>query len=124
MDESQKVIEALLSSRYGLRPYDPAVNKPQDVGLGGPSTEYLATANDPYGQPFNYPQIWYDMNGNPHLLEGDAAYNQAVDYEVNSGVRFPRYDTMGAAETFAQNRSIVGGAEKFKLGSILGTAGY
>ncbi len=122
--ETQDLLNAMQQVRYGLRPYDPAVNQAQDVGLGGPSTEYLATGEDPYGQAFNYPTIWWDMSGNPVLLNGDQAYNQAVDYEVNSGVRFPRYDSIGQAETFAQHRSIMGGGDVKKLGSILGTSGY
>lgn len=123
-EETQAIINAMNLVRYGPRPFDPAVNTPQDVGLGGLSTEYLATSEDPYGQPFNYPQIWYDMYGQPHLMSEQDAYNQAVNYELASGERFPRYDTVGQASVAAENRSMMGGAAKGKLGSILNVAGY
>lgn len=120
----QDLINAINRVRFGLKPYDPNVNVAQDIGLGGPSTEYLATADDPYGAAFNYPTIWWDMMGNPQLLDGDQAYNQAIQYEVDSGVRFPRYESQGQAETFAQNRSLMGGGDVAPLGSILGVSGY
>lgn len=122
--DTQALLDAINFTRFGYRPYDPSVNKPRDIGLGGPSTEYLATENDPYGAAMNYPQIWWDMYGNPRLLDPQQSYNQAISYELASGERFPRYSSTGQAEFAAQNRSALGGAENFKLGSILGVSGY
>ena len=48
-----RIIEALMrQGNFGLAPYDRSKNKPVDMGLGGLSTEYLATE--------------YDANGNDH----------------------------------------------------------
>lgn len=104
------VVQALTSSQYGMRPFDPAVDKPQDVGLGGPSTEYLTGATDPWGNEFNYPRIWW-VNGKPTLLSPEAAYEQALKYEASTGKLFPRYRNPEAASFAAENRSAQGGAE-------------
>lgn len=92
-----------------LEPFDPKKHKPKDVGLGGPSTEYLATEEAPSGGFWNIPQIWYDRNGTPHLLDADAAWMMARDYEAATGKRFPRFETPGAGSFNAMNRSAQGG---------------
>lgn len=104
------VVQALTSAAYGIKPFDPATDKPQNVGLGGPSTEYLAGAQDPWGNEFNYPTIWW-INGKPTLLSPEAAYEQALRYEAATGKLFPRYRNSGAATFAAENRSALGGAE-------------
>lgn len=124
MDDRQRIIDAIVSGRaneqFGLQPYAPGYNFPQDVGLGGISTEYVATDYDPQGQVMNYPQIWYDQQGMANLLPQDQAMQQALAYENGSGLRFPRFDSIGNADTFAQNRSAMGGAENTPLASLFG----
>lgn len=115
MSEIDKVALALINSvaneRYGLRPYNAEVNKPVDVGLGGPSTEYLVTDNDQLGTPFNYPSIWWDYQGSPALMNPDDAYDTALGYERLSGLQFPRFDTTQMADYAAQARSEHGGGD-------------
>lgn len=126
MDESEKtrIIASILAGhandQYGLKPYDPGVNFPQDVGLGGLSTEYVATEYDPQGQLVNYPQVWYDTEGRAKLLEPDQAYAQAMAYENGSKMSFPRFDSLGNASVFASHRSTMGGAENAPLASFFG----
>ena len=106
--------------KFGLNPYDPAVNKAQDVGLGGVSTEFLSSEEDLSGTPFNYPNIWWDKAGNPMMLEGDASRDQALAYEEATGKRFPRIDTFGQAEFAAMNRSARGGGDSMPLATLFG----
>lgn len=128
MDDSTKIIAAILAGhandKFGLKPYQPGYNFPQDVGLGGISTEYVATDYDPQGQVMNYPQIWYDQQGMANLLPQEQAMQQALAYEEGSGMRFPRFNSIGNADTFAQHRSIMGGAEQVPLASIFGSRNY
>lgn len=112
--EPNDIAAALASTTHGLKPFDPAVNTPQEVGLGGPSTEYLTGSQDPWGNEFNYPRIWW-IDGQPVLLSPEAAYEQALKYEAATGKLFPRYRNSGAADFAAQNRSALGGAEKSLL---------
>jgi hypothetical protein len=78
-------------SKKKLIPFDSRIHKPQDVGFGGPSTEYLATENAPDGTVFNYPQVWWDETGNPVKIEGQAGMEQALRYEQETGQNFPRF---------------------------------
>ena len=127
MDEPKNptdaIIEALSSALYGLKPFNPATDVPQDVGLGGPSTEYLAGSQDPMGNEFNYPQIWW-AGGKPALLDPAAAYEQALKYEAATGLYAPRYRNSGAAEFAAQNRSALGGAERRSLFGLIPAANF
>lgn len=122
MDEPKNptdaIIEALMSASYGLKPFNPAVDIPKDVGLGGPSTEYLAGSQDPWGNEFTYPQVWW-MGGQPVLLGQEAAYDQTIKYEGATGQYAPRYRNDGAASFAAQNRSALGGAEHNPLFGLL-----
>lgn len=111
--------DALTASRNGPQPFAPGKDTPQDVGLGGPSTEYLSGAQDPYGTEFNYPTIWW-MNGKPTLMNPDAAYDQSMQWENATGLMFPRYRTSEAADFAAQNRSAQGGAEHRSLAGLFG----
>lgn len=126
-EPTQKVINALLGERqnakFGLLPYEPGYNFPQDVGLGGLSTEYTATDTAPDGQIFNYPQIWYGQDGQAYVLPPALAYNQSVAYEDQTAKRFPRFNSLGNAETYAEHRSAAGGAEKTPLASLFGFFG-
>lgn len=125
--KTQKVIEALLGERanaqFGLLPYEPGYNFPQDVGLGGISTEYTATDYDPNGQILNYPQIWYGQDGQAYVLPQQQAYERAISYENQTAKRFPRFNSLGNAETYAENRSAAGGAENTPLASLFGFFG-
>lgn len=125
---SDKIARLLMADRqvsqFGLHPFDPSRDTPQDVGLGGPSTEYTATSLDPNGVAFNYPQLWWDNYGNPFLLPEDQALNQSLMYEQTSGQQFPRYNTLENADFASQNRSLLGGAEQTPLASIFGFRNY
>jgi len=114
------IVSAAAQERFGLQPFDAKRNKPQDIGLGGPSTEYLATEYDQEGKVMNYPQIWWDKQGDPLLLDPDAAYNMALSYERLTPNAFPRFPSIGAAETMAQNRSAMGGGEIGPLARMFG----
>jgi hypothetical protein len=114
------ILAGVAQDRFGLAPYDPRKNVPRDIGLGGPSTEFLATEYDPSGQVMNYPSIWWDKQGNPHLLEPDAAYQQALDYEQTALKSFPRFPNIGAAEFAAENRSAMGGGDVGPLATRFG----
>lgn len=114
---SDRAIDQIAAALYGLKPYDPNMNTPTDVGLGGPSTEYLAGSQDPYGNELTYPQIWW-MGNEPYHLSPDDAYNQAMQYESATGKMFPRYVNAGASDFAAQNRSAMGGAEFSPLANL------
>lgn len=128
MADIQKVVDAIVSGisndKFGLKPYQPGYNFPQDLGLGGVSTEYVATERDPEGRVMNFPTIWYDQQGMANLLPQDQAYDQALAYERGTAQRFPRFDSVGNAETFAKNRSAMGGAENAPLASLFGLRNY
>ena len=109
-----KIVAALL----GPKPFNPETNTPRDVGLGGPSTEYIATSQDENGVPFNFPRIWW-TNGEPMLLPEEEARYRALQYEQATGERFPRFDTFGAGGFSAMNRSAMGGAQLGPLTSRL-----
>ena len=93
-----------------LRPFDPRRDNPQDVGLGGQSTEYLITGQDWQGNAMNYPSIWYDADGTAHLLDEENALAQTQRWEAMQRQRAPRYENTGQAVEFAQHRSANGGA--------------
>ena len=99
----------LLSNILGLEPFDPSKHSAQDVGLGGMSTEYIATDYDSEGRPFNYPTIWFDQSGKAYYLP-DQAYSLAIDYENVTGKRFPRFEEVSHGAWSAMNRSAMGGA--------------
>jgi len=105
--------------RQLLEPFDPKKHTPQDVGLGGASTEYLATEYAPDGSVLNFPTIWWDESGSPKLFEGDKgvreALAQALMYEESMGRKFPRYTEPDVAVQAAKERSQSGGASLNKL---------
>lgn len=103
----------------GLRPFDPYQDTPQDVGFGGPSTEYLSTLTDQLGYATNVPRIWWDRNGKPHVVSDKNALAFASDYEGSSGQYFPRYNSMAQAVEAAQHRSARGGASTNALAKPL-----
>jgi hypothetical protein len=100
-----------------LIPFDPNLHKPvylDDSGI--PSTEYSASETSPEGGAWNIPQIWFDSETGKHqLLVGDAAWDQAFEYEERTGKKFPRFDTIPMAETAARKRSNAGGASSKAL---------
>jgi hypothetical protein len=110
-----------------LEPFDPSKHTPQDIGLGGLSTEYLATdfdpehitfsdLGDPEGLAFNYPTIWFNDNGVPiHLEDSRQAMAQALKYETKTGKKFPRFLDLPTAVNVAKQRSNMGGASKTTL---------
>lgn len=109
----------MLLKNLGIAPYDPQVDSPRDVGLGGESTEYLANNVDEYGMEMLFPTIWW-REGNPVVLDSNAAQQIATDYESAGLGMFPRYDSRDAAISAASARSQLGGAQQ---GSILDTVG-
>jgi hypothetical protein len=103
------MMSGLLSGILGLEPFDPSKHDPQDLGLGGVSTEYLATDYDEKGRVINYPTVWFDRSGKAYFLP-KAALSLALDYEAATGKRFPRFDNTGEAVERAEHRSAMGGA--------------
>lgn len=94
----------LLSGILGLEPFDPSRHEPQDLGLGGLSTEYLETGYDDDGRVINYPTVWFDREGKAYFLP-QAARSLALDYEAVTGRRFPRFESVDQAVERAQHRS-------------------
>lgn len=123
-DLISSVVAGRANEQFGLRPYKTGYDFPQDVGLGGPSTEYIATEYDPSGRVMNFPQIWYDQQGVAHLLPQDDAYSRALAYEASSALRFPRYSSTGQADFYAQNRSALGGAETEPLAALFSIGAF
>lgn len=110
-------LDAIAAALRGMKPFNPETDEPQDVGLGGPSTEYLAGGVDERGNQFNYPQIWF-IGGKAVLLPPEEAYQKAIAYEAATGKYFPRYRNDEAASFAAQNRSALGGATMGPLASM------
>lgn len=113
-DRKREIAKALLGG-INLEPFDPAKHKPTDVGLGGPSTEYLMTEESPDAQFWNIPGIWWDANGKPVMADPDQAWAFAEEYEKRTGRRFPRFNSPGAGSFSAMNRSAMGGAMNGKI---------
>lgn len=108
-----KSVEMFMRRGESFEPFDPSKHTPKDVGLGGPSTEYLITENAPDGGFWNIPSIWWDKKGNPtHIKDREQALALARHYEETTGKRFPRYGTPGAGSFAAMNRSAMGGASQ------------
>lgn len=107
-------MKGLLKTTFGLEPFDPNKHRPVDLGLGGNSTEYLATEQDDDGLPFNFPTIWFNERGKAFKLPTETARMLSLDYEKITGKKFPRFDrgNFGAAVEAAQHRSAMGGAMK------------
>jgi len=117
-----------------LVPFDPEIHTPQDIGLGGPSTEYLVTIDSSDGEVMVVPSIWWDEEGNPELLgdvekiknnefgiDEDAVRNIVAEYEKETGNTFPRFGKAGVednyklADAWAQQRSKDGGASEVPI---------
>ena len=101
-----------------LIPFDFKKHKPQDIGLGGPSTEYLITVDSPEGGVMVIPSIWWDEQGSPRLIDNqNTAVELAKKYERDSGKQFPRFGTKAykEADRWAASRSKAGGASKGAL---------
>lgn len=98
-----------------LEPFDYTKHKAQDVGLGGPSTEYLITVDSPEGGVMVIPSIWWDAEGKPqHIKDQRQAVKLAQDYEASSKKQFPRFAPKAykEADSWAASRSKAGGATK------------
>ena len=102
-----------------LEPFNHKKHEPKDVGLGGPSTEYLITVDAPDGGVMVIPSIWWDSKGKPNLVEQKEAIKQAKKYEEFSGKQFPRFAPKAykEADEFARSRSASGGATQNELAS-------
>jgi hypothetical protein len=102
-----------------VEPFNPKKHEPKDVGLGGPSTEYLITVDAPDGGVMVIPSIWWDSKGEPTLVDQKEAIKQASKYEESSGKQFPRFAPKAyeKADEFARNRSASGGATQGELAS-------
>lgn len=105
-----------------LVPFDPNQHTPQDVGLGGDSTEVTITVDMPDGRVALIPSVWWDDKGNPVLIEDQrVAVGLAERYEGMSNKLFPRFGMSGqkanyeAAGRYAMTRSKLGGASHSPL---------
>lgn len=113
------LLAASAQDKFGYVPFDSTKHKPRDVGLGGPSTEYLATEYAPSGAAMNYPTIWWGPNGEPVLMDPSKAYEMSMAYEGLTGRTFPRFPDISSAETAAMHRSAQGGADVGLLAKLL-----
>ena len=95
-----------------LEPYDPSKHRPADIGMGGMSTEVLATEYDSQGVPMNFPTLWFTKDGQPVPLPPNYALDLAIEYEKATGKQFPRFDSIDAGVNAASGRSNAGGAVK------------
>jgi len=95
-----------------LEPFDYRKHKPQDVGKGEPSTEIITGVGLADGQEIIIPTVWWDEKGNPTVLDVKDAFKQALKYEKETGLQFPRKATPEEATAFAIARSKAGGASK------------
>lgn len=115
MDPNQLANDFLTWNSLKLSPYDPQKNKPQDLGLGGPSTEFLATIDDPKGGYRNIPTIWYNNQGKAQLVNQDIAAGLADLTQRVTGRSFPNYKDVPTAVKSAEQRSQQGGAERLSI---------
>ena len=106
-----------------LEPFDPKKHKPIDTVGGMKSTEYLVSEESPEGTAWNIPTIWFDKKTKePVLRTGDDAWNTALEYEEETGKKFPRYKSISEAVDAAKKRSGKGGATEKKLDMAEGGA--
>lgn len=115
MDPRQLAQDFLMYNALNRAPYDPKKNTPQDLGLGGESTEYSATVDTPQGTYKNIPQIWYDKQGKAQLYPEEVARSLAQLTERVTGRSFPEYTDLNQAVSDAEARSRGGGAERQSL---------
>lgn len=101
-----------------LVPFNPDIHTPKDVGLGGPSTEFLITEEAPGGGFWNIPSIWWDSSGNPQILPAEQAQARALAFEELTGKRFPRFASPEEGSESAKQRSQSGGASKSMLATL------
>ncbi len=101
-----------------LVPFNPDIHTPKDVGLGGPSTEFLITEEAPDGGFWNIPSIWWDSSGDPQILPAEEAQARALAFEELTGKLFPRFDSPEAGSESAKQRSQSGGASKSMLATL------
>lgn len=115
MDASKLAQDFLTWNSLKLAPYDPKKNTPQDLGLGGVSTEYTATVDTPQGTYKTIPQVWFRPSGKAQLVPEDLARYLAGLTERVTGRSFPEYQSVDEADLDASMRSRGGGAEKQSL---------
>ena len=79
-----------------LIPFDPSKHEPVDLGLGGLSTEYLASEYAPSNGVWNIPTIWFNSETNePVYFENiDEAWEISRAYELSTGNMFPRFNNL------------------------------
>ena len=79
-------------------------------------TEYTMTVKDPSGKFVLVPSIYMNQNNKPvRFTRESQALKAAMNYEKNSGKKFPRFKTPEEAGEFAQKRSRSGGVKKGPL---------
>ena len=98
-----------------FEPFDPKKHKPIKNGRGEEMTELEITVQDDKGRWMNVPSIWFMGDGRPTIMNGDDATAVALEYEQQTGKRFPRFADVGMAEERAMHRSARGGAKKRPL---------
>lgn len=87
---------------------------------GSYSTEITTTWQTPDGKWVNVPSLWAGPDGKTKQFDPgdeDGIMNAMVDYERQTGKRFPRYDTVQEAEAAAKARTQAGGAGSGPLAS-------
>jgi len=123
-DMLAQVLASRTQQQFGLSPFDPKKNVPQDFGLGGMSTEYVSTDQDDKGNLLNYPTIWFSPDGTGNMLSPEDGLQQAAAYEYATGKKFPRFNSIGNADTFAQHRSAMEGGMLGPLATLFGSRNW
>lgn len=98
-----------------LHPFDPKANKPRPNPDGTVSTEITRTVQFPDGSWGNVPSLWWGDGSDVRdfgQMGDDQLSELAGRYETSSGVKFPRYSDLSAAEAAARARSEGGGGEQ------------
>ena len=93
-----------------VRPYDPAIDRPKDMGFGGPSTELLQSNMTSQGDFVNIPSLWFMGSQGPFIAPDPMGL--ANSYELGTRETFPRFDSLVDAVLSAKMRSASGGAEQ------------
>jgi hypothetical protein len=112
----QQYVRQSSAPSQNLRPFDPGLDKPRPNADGSFSTEITRTVQTPNGWA-NVPSLWWNESGSVDLGDrsDDELADMALSYEKSSGQSFPRFRSIGEAESAAKARSAQGGATHGRL---------
>ena len=82
---------------------------------GSYSTEITMTERDATGMFFNFPSLYMTRDGIKQFKDPGEAMDKALEYEKQSGKKFPRYRDLEAALKAAEARTSKGGTRQGAL---------